>query len=41
MNEPDRTALATKQFTIPPIPEARSHEPFDLGVLQPRPKATK
>ncbi len=36
----DRTAFATKQFTIPPIPEGRSEEPFDLGTLHPKPKLT-
>ncbi len=36
----DRIAFATKQFTIPPIPDGRSDEPFDLGVLRARPKQT-
>jgi beta-lactamase regulating signal transducer with metallopeptidase domain/peroxiredoxin/protocatechuate 3,4-dioxygenase beta subunit len=36
----DRVAFATRQFTIPPIPGGRSDEPFDLGVLHPKLKAT-
>jgi hypothetical protein len=35
---PDRVAFATKQFTMPEIPGGHSDEPFDLGVLRPRPK---
>jgi len=37
---PELTAYATKQFTIPEIPGGRSDEPFDLGVLHPKPKQT-
>lgn len=37
---PERIAHATKQFTIPEIPGGRSDEPFDLGLLHPRPKQT-
>jgi peroxiredoxin len=33
---PDRIAHAAKQFTIPDIPDGRSNEPFDLGVLRPK-----
>lgn len=35
-----RIAYATKQFTIPEIPDGRSDEPFDLGVLRPKRKQT-
>ncbi len=34
---PERIARVTKKFTIPPIPEGRSDEPFDLGTLEPVP----
>lgn len=37
---PDRIARTTKQFTIPEVPGGRSDEPFDLGVLHPRPIRT-
>ena len=37
---PARVAYATKQFRIPEIPGGRSDEPFDLGVLRPKPKQT-
>ena len=35
---PERTAYATQQFVVPPLPEGRSDEPFDLGVLRPEPR---
>jgi beta-lactamase regulating signal transducer with metallopeptidase domain/thiol-disulfide isomerase/thioredoxin/protocatechuate 3,4-dioxygenase beta subunit len=36
---PERFAYATKQFTIPEVPGVQSDEPFDLGVLRPKPRA--
>jgi beta-lactamase regulating signal transducer with metallopeptidase domain/protocatechuate 3,4-dioxygenase beta subunit/peroxiredoxin len=38
--QPERVAFATKQFIIPEIPGGRSDEPFDLGVLRPKPRQT-
>jgi len=35
---PDRIAHASQQFTILEIPGGRSDEPFDLGVIQPKPR---
>lgn len=37
---PERFAYATRQFTIPEIPEGSSDEPIDLGTLRPKPKQT-
>ena len=35
---PERFAIADAEFTIPEIPGGRSDEPFDLGVLKPKPR---
>ncbi|MDG3006067.1 carboxypeptidase regulatory-like domain-containing protein [Paludisphaera mucosa] len=36
--DPAKVAVATRQFVIPSIPGGRSDEPFDLGVLHPKPR---
>ncbi len=38
VRSPERTAHAFRQFRIPEVPGAASGQPFDLGILRPRPR---